>query len=71
METVTVQINNQKAYKLLEELEAMNLLKVIRKSVQKPKKLSKRFAGVLPTAVAAEMQSFVEEGRESWGKSDT
>lgn len=66
MESVTVQINNQKAYKLLEELEAMNLLKVI-----KPKKLSKRFAGVLPTAVAAEMQSFVEKGRESWGKSDT
>ena len=70
METVIIQINNQKAYKLLEELEALNILKVIRKSVQTPQKRSQKYAGKLPKEVAEELQSYVSESREAWGKSD-
>ncbi|MFN3529644.1 MAG: hypothetical protein ACK417_06960 [Bacteroidia bacterium] len=71
METVIIQIHNQKAYKLLDELEALNLLKVIRKSVTKPQRLSDKYAGKLSADVAEELQAFVQEGRETWGKSDT
>lgn len=70
METILVQINSHKAYKLLEELEALNLLKVIRKNVKTPQKLSEKYAGKLSAEVAEELQAYVKEGRETWGKSD-
>lgn len=70
METVTIQINNQRAYKLLEELEALNLLKVIRKNVKTPQKLSDKYAGKLSAEVAQELQAYVAKGRETWGESD-
>jgi hypothetical protein len=68
METVLIQIKNQKAYKLLEELEALNILKVIRKGKSAPQKLSAKYANSLPSEVVDELHSFVQEGRESWGK---
>ena len=34
METVLIQINNHKAYKLLEDLEDLNIIKVLKKSIQ-------------------------------------
>ena len=70
METILVQINSHKAYKLLEELEALDLLKVIRKNVKTPQKLSDKYAGKLSAEVAEELQAYVKEGRETWGKSD-
>ncbi len=47
METVLLQINNDKAYKLIEDLEALNIVKVLKKSTQPKEKLSARFAGSL------------------------
>ncbi len=70
METILVQINDHKAYKLLEELEALNLLKVIRKNDKTPQNLSEKYAGKLSSEVAEELQAYVKEGRETWGKSD-
>ena len=50
MNTVTLQINNEKAYRLIEDVEALNIVKVIRRSGGKvKKKLSEKFAGVLKT----------------------
>jgi len=47
METVLLQINNSKAYKLIEDLEAMHIVKVLNKSSEPKEKLSARFAGSL------------------------
>ncbi len=48
MNTVTLQINNDKAYKLIEDLEALNIVKVIsRTGGNVKKKLSEKFAGAL------------------------
>jgi hypothetical protein len=47
METVLLQINDDKAYKLLEDLEAMHIIKVLSKSAEPKKKLSEKFAGSL------------------------
>jgi uncharacterized membrane protein YkoI len=34
METVTIELTNQKAYKILKDLEELNLIKVIKKPVR-------------------------------------
>jgi len=40
METVLVQINNNKAYRLLEDLEDLHIIKVLEKNIQPKQKLS-------------------------------
>jgi hypothetical protein len=47
MDTILLQINNNKAYKLIEDLEALNIVKVLKKNIQQEGKLSKKFAGSL------------------------
>ncbi|SMD41846.1 hypothetical protein SAMN00777080_0378 [Aquiflexum balticum DSM 16537] len=66
METVLVQINNQKAYKLLEDLEDLNIIKVLKKNIQPQEKLSEKYAGKLPSDVADELQNYVTRSRNEW-----
>ena len=66
METVLIQINNNKAYKLLEDLEDLQIIKVLKKSIQPQQKLSEKYAGKLPSDVADEIQNFVNESRTEW-----
>jgi hypothetical protein len=66
MDTVLVQINNKKAYRLLEDLEDLHLIKVLKKSVQAQQKLSEKYAGKLPSEVADELQNFVTQSRNEW-----
>ncbi len=66
METVLVQINNNKAYKLLEDLEDLNILKVLKKSIQSGQKLSEKYAGKLPSDIANELQNYVTQSRNEW-----
>lgn len=47
METVLLQINNDKAYKLIEDLEALDIVKVLKKNSLPKESLSARFAGAL------------------------
>jgi uncharacterized protein YlbG (UPF0298 family) len=65
METVLIQINSNKAYKLLEDLEDLHMIKVLKKSIQPQQKLSERYAGKLPSKIAEEIQNFVNESRNS------
>ena len=66
METVLVQINNNKAYKLLEDLEDLHIIKVLKKSVQSQQKLSEKYAGKLPSDIANELQNYVTQSRNEW-----
>jgi hypothetical protein len=43
METISLQIENDKAYKLIEDLEDLDIVKVLKKDVQTDGKLSERF----------------------------
>lgn len=70
METVLVQINNKKAYKLLAELENLNLIKVLKEDIQPRQKLSEKYAGKLPSDLADDLQNYVAESRTEWGKSN-
>lgn len=66
METVLVQINDNKAYKLLEDLEDLQIIKVLKKSTVQNQKLSEKYAGKLPPEVADELQEYVTKSREEW-----
>jgi len=68
METVLLQINNNKAYKLIEDLEALHIIKVLKKSVQPEQKLSARFAGSLHLTDEEynNFQDSVTQSRNEW-----
>lgn len=66
METVLVQINNSKAYRLLEDLEDLHIIKVLKRSVHSKQKLSEKYAGKLPSDIADELQDFITESRKEW-----
>jgi len=66
MDTVLIQINNSKAYRLLEDLEDLHIIKVLKKSNQPKQKLSEKYAGKLPADIANELQNYVIQSREEW-----
>ena len=71
MDTVLVQINNNKAYKLLQDLEELHIIKVLKKSIQPRQKLSEKYAGKLPDDVADQLQNYVTQGRNEWDNRNT
>jgi len=66
METVLVQINDSKAYKLLEDLEALQLIKLLKRNTQPNQKLSDKYAGKLPSHIADELQQHIAQTRNEW-----
>ncbi|MGF7079134.1 hypothetical protein [Mucilaginibacter sp. UYCu711] len=68
METILLQINDVKAYKLIEDLEALNVVKILEKDIQPKKKLSERFAGALKLSKeeSENFQKAIIEGRNEW-----
>ncbi len=69
MDTILLQITNQKAYKLIEDLEALNIVKVLKKNDTTAKnKLSQKFAGALNLTDKQyqDFQYHVKEIRNEW-----
>ncbi len=66
MDTVLLKINNEKAYKLLEGLEDLQLITVLKRKTESQQKLSDKYAGKLPSDIADELQNYVTKSREEW-----
>lgn len=68
MDTVLLQINNDKAYKLIEDLEALHIVKVLKKTVQPKEKLSTKFAGSLNLSDEEynNFQDSIKQSRNEW-----
>ena len=64
METVLIQINNKKAYKLLKKLEQQQLIQVLRKNTPSDGKLSEKYAGKLSPETADRLQEQVTKSRK-------
>ena len=71
METVLIKITNSKAYKLLEDLEDLHIIKLLKTNSQPKQKLSEKYAGKLPSDVANEFQKYVTQSREEWENRNT
>lgn len=61
-----IEPTNRKAAKFLQELEELNLIKVLKTDVKPDEKLSEKYAGKLPLEVADELQTYVIESRNEW-----
>ncbi|MBC6108878.1 hypothetical protein ACFOG5_13890 [Pedobacter fastidiosus] len=68
METILLQINNEKAYKLIEDLEALNIVKVLQKNIKPKESLSKKFAGSLnlTNQEYEDFQQHIKDSRNEW-----
>lgn len=68
MTTITIKVNNDKALKLLQDLEALNLIQIIKKSVPSDRKLSEKFAGSLQLSDEQyfEFQQYLDQSRNDW-----
>ncbi len=74
METLTIKVNNSHTIRLLKELEALNLIEVIKEEVVNPSsgvvsnrgKLSDRLAGSSSAEQARIMNQELEQTRHEW-----
>jgi hypothetical protein len=68
MQTVTIEINNTHAARLIDELAAMNLIRVIKKMPAKEnkKKLSERLAGSITSKQGKQMHKELAQMRNEW-----
>lgn len=66
MDTLLIQVTNQKAIGLLHELEELHLIRVLKENVQHKEKLSEKYAGKLPSDIADELQDYISKSREEW-----
>ncbi len=65
METIWVQVNSEKAYRLLKSLEDLQLIKLLKKGKESGKKPSDYF-GTLTEEEGKKFHSYVSESREEW-----
>ena len=66
METLTIELYNSSARKLLKDLEDLNILRVVKKKSSKPKNLADKFAGKISKKTATEMQINIDKSRKEW-----
>ncbi len=62
MKTILIQIKDPRVYKLLQDLEELNILEIVKQ--KEFEKLSEKYAGKLSSDVADEMQEYVKKNRE-------
>jgi hypothetical protein len=68
MQTVLVEIDNQKAMNLLQELEDLHVLRIVKGSVSENKaKLSDKYRGVFSKEDAKDFMEHTQTVRKEWG----
>lgn len=66
METILIQIKDKKAYKLLEDLEDLQILKVLNKNIVPKQKLSDKYRGVFSKDDAKSFNDHTQQIRKEW-----
>jgi len=67
MQTILVEVENQDGVHLLQELEKLNILKIIKENVLENKtKLSEKYKGVFTKEDAASFDEHTKSMRKEW-----
>ena len=69
MDTLLIEITNQKAYQLLKQLEELHIIRVLKKkSSEKTVKLSEKYSGKLNLSDTeyANFQQHIKDSRAEW-----
>jgi flagellar biogenesis protein FliO len=65
--TMLIQITNQKAIRLLHELEELHLIKVIKENAEPAKtKLSDRYKGIITKEQGQNLNEHIKQMRTEW-----
>ena len=70
MKTVTVELKNVNALKLLEGLEDADIIRIVDKHTENKTKLSSSLRGAISKQRAKEIISQTDEMRKEWGSRD-
>ena len=70
METMTIQLTNQKAAGLLHELEELELIKIISEDTAEKgsERLSDKYWGIITPEQAADLHEHINEMRNEWDR---
>ncbi|REL24273.1 hypothetical protein DYD21_18870 [Rhodohalobacter sp. SW132] len=68
MKSLLIELKHQKAYHLIKQLEALDLIRVVENQPPGSQSLSKQFSGKLSKETANKMLSKVEKERDQWDK---
>jgi hypothetical protein len=66
METVLGQINNNKTYTLLQDLQELDIIRVLEKDRQPQLKLSEKYKGVFSPEDANNFKEHIQAIRKEW-----
>jgi hypothetical protein len=67
MQTIVVEIDNPKAFALLQELEELNILKIVKQNILKSSpKLSQKYKGVFTKQDAKNFDEHTQSMRKEW-----
>lgn len=69
MNTLTIEVTDKRAYKLLKDLEDLHLIRVIAEAIKPRQRLSEKYAGKLPSEVADNLQNHIIQSRKEWERS--
>ncbi len=67
MQTILIELTNDKALNLLREMEALNLIKLVSAGTER-EDLADKYFGKLSNQVAEEAQEYIKKSREEWDK---
>lgn len=66
METLAIELTNPRAMRLLEDLEALQIIRVVRSAPTTEPKLSARLRGSISPQAAEEFNESIRKTREEW-----
>jgi len=66
MDTMLIQLTNQKAAGLLHELEALNLIKVLKENIVPKTKLSDKYKGIISKEQGLSLNEHIKQMRSEW-----
>ena len=66
METILVQLTYQKVIGLLNELEKLHLIKILKKDTNEKIKLSDKYSGILSKEEGHQLNEHIKQMRDEW-----
>ena len=66
MDTLIIQLTNQKAIGLLHEMEELHLIKVLKENIAEKPKLSDKYKGIISKEEGSKLDDHIKKMRSEW-----
>jgi len=68
-ETITIELTHVKALQLLQDLEAMNIIRLCKNEPAKAQQLSQKYRGILTKEEGKNLNEHIQNMRSEWNNS--